>query len=214
MMRAAMLMSTIFGLGVVAGCGGSDDISEGLIERQIESAAEDEGVDVDVDFDDGNLSVQTEDGEFEMTTDDDGNFTISGADGEEQFSAEVDDEGNVSLDTEDGQVTMSTDTEIPEGFPDLPLPDDLVVTMAQEAAFDDETAYTVIGTAPGDWESYLDELTDYLEGNGYTENSVTTSPDGAFFSFTSDTVAVNGSLGSDTAAGEMTLTLAVTPADS
>jgi len=211
-MKRAAMMSAAIGLAVVAGCGGADDISEGLIERQIESAAENEGVDVDVDYDDGNFSVQTEDGEFEMNTDGDGNFTISGADGEEQFSAEGDGEGNVSIETEDGQLTMSTDTDIPDGFPDLPLPDDLAVTMAQEAAFDDETSYTVIGTAPGDWESYLDELTDYLEGNGYTQNSVTTSPDGAFFSYASDTLAVNGSVANDTAAGEMTLTLSVTPA--
>jgi hypothetical protein len=212
MKRAAILTSSAVGLIVLAGCGGGSDISEGLIERQIESAANEEGVDVDIDLENGNFSVQTEDGDFEMNSDGNGNFTITGSDGEEQFSAEGDGDGNVVIDTEDGELTMSTDTDIPDGFPDLPLPDDLTVTMAQEAAMDDATSYTVIGSAPGDWESYLDELTGYLEGNGYTQNSVTTSPDGAFFSYSSDTLSLNGSLGSDTAGGQMTVTLVVTPA--
>jgi hypothetical protein len=207
-----MLTSATIGVAALAGCGGGSDISEGLIERQIESAANEEGVDVDIDLDGGNFSVQTEDGQFEMSTDEDGNFTITGDDGEEQFSAEGDGDGNVVIESDDGSLTMSTDTDIPEGFPDLPLPADLTVTMAQEAAFDDATSYTVIGSAPGDWEPYLDELTGYLESNGYTQNSVTTSPDGAFFSYSNETLSVNGSLGSDTAGGQMTVTFAVTPA--
>jgi len=89
-----------------AGCGGSDDIAESIIERGIESES---GGDVDIEFDDdGNMIIETEEGRVEFNTDGDGNFSIEGSTDEGDFSVESED-GQMTIESEDGQMTIESD---------------------------------------------------------------------------------------------------------
>lgn len=211
----------------------SDDLAESIAERAIESQGEG---DVDLDLSDGEFSVQTEDGSFEMTTDEDGNVVIQAqdAEGNEVFSADSDgnvtqiqtedgdatitqtgdgDDAEMVVETEDGTATFSQSGSLPDDFPDIPLPDDLAVLMSQQSDTGDGVSNVLVASAPGDWESYLDELTSFLEDNGYTQQSLTTTPEGAFFQYVDagETMFISGGVGDDPSSGGMSLNLAIGP---
>ena len=114
--------------------------------------------------------IQTEDGDATITNDGDGNVSVESDQGD--ASIETDD-GEVKIDTGDGTATFSAGGDLPDGFPDLPFPDDMTIVLSQQLGSGDEEQLVIVSTAPGDWESYLDELTDYLESNGYTQQTIT-----------------------------------------
>ena len=216
----------------LAGCSG-EDLAESMIER----AAESEGNgDVDVDLSDGQFSVQSEDGSFQITTDEDGNVVVQAedADGNQVFSADSEDgvtrieteDGDATItqtgegddtemvvETEDGTATFSQSGSLPDDFPDIPLPDDLAVIMSQQSDAGDGVSNVLVATAPGDWESYLDELTSFLDDAGYTQQSLTTTQEGAFFQYVdaSETMFISGGVGGDPSSGGMSLNLAIGP---
>ena len=219
-------------LVALAGCSG-EDLAESVIERAVESEG---NGDVDIDLSDGDFSVETEDGSFQMTTDDDGNVVIRGqdAEGNDVFSADSQDgvtqietedgdatitqtgdgeDGEMVVETEDGTATFSQGGDLPEDFPDIPLPDGLNVVMSQQSETPDGTSNVIVATAPGDWESYLDELTSFLESNGYSQQSLTTTPEGAFFQFVDagETMAIVGSVGADPSVDGMSLNFVIGP---
>jgi hypothetical protein len=216
-------------LVTLAGCGGGDKLAENLAERQIESET---GGDADIDFSDGNIKVETEDGSFQMSTDDDGNVVIKTEDAEgNEATISGDSEGNVTLDSDQGDASISNDDgemrvetdegtatisqggDLPEGFPDLPFPDDMTIVMSQQADSTDGQTYVVIATAPGDWSEYLDQLTSYLDGEGYTQQSLTTTPDGGFALYLDPSGAsgISIGVGADTSTDGMSINSALAP---
>ena len=171
------------------------------------------------DSEDGVTQIQTEDGDATITQ------TGEGDDAEIVIETETDegdatitqtgegDDAEVVIETDEGTATISRSDSLPEDFPDLPLPDDLVVVMSQQSETPDGVSNMLVGSGSGDWESYLGELTSFLEGNGYTQQSVTTTPDGAVFHFIdpSGTVSVSGGVNDDPAAGGVSLNLFIGP---
>ena len=103
--RVVRATALALGLVVVGACSG-EDLLENAIENRIEAES---GEDVDIDFDDGNFTIESEDGTVEFSTDDDGNVTVDGV-GEagEEFSINSDD-GTTTIESEDGTVEFSTD---------------------------------------------------------------------------------------------------------
>lgn len=247
MRRTMKGVLAIAALATVSGCSG-DKIAESIAERQIEKET---GGDADIDLSDGKVSIETEDGAFEMSADEDGNVVIKSedADGNEVVSIDSEDgvteiqtedgdatitndgdgnvsiesdqgdatieteDGEVQIDTGDGTATFSSGGDLPDGFPDLPLPDDMTIVMSQQSGTGDDEQFVVVSTAPGDWESYLDELTGFLDSNGYTQQSITRTPDGAFFLYVDadGTRLISGGVGPDPGSGGMSVNLAVGP---
>jgi hypothetical protein len=197
---------------VVSGCGG-DNLADKIVENRIESAS---GNSVDVDLSDGNFSVKTEDGSIEFNSDGDGNFTVQGVDGDGQdFSIDSND-GQTVVESDDGTATFQAGGDLPDGFPDLPLPDDFTIVFTNQGDATTGVAYMVVGTAPGDHQAYLDTLIGYLEANGYTQQQLTTTPDGSLFSYASDSDMIAGTVGQDTSGsgdGGMTVSLQIQPTD-
>ena len=234
-------------LAAMSGCSG-DKIAESIAERQIEKET---GGDADIDLSDGNFSIETEDGAFQMSADEDGNVVIKSedADGNEVVSIDSEDgvteiqtedgdatitndgdgnvsvesdqgdatissgDGEVQIDTGDGTATFSSGGELPDGFPDLPMPDDMTIMLSQQSGSGAEEQFVVVSTAPGDWESYRDELIGHLESNGYTQQSITETPDGSYFLYVdaSGTTLISAGVGPDPSSGGMSLSLAVGP---
>ena len=188
MNRTTMTGLVVAGALVLGACGGSDEPSEAMIEELIENAARQEGedIDVNVDFDDdGNFSIQTEDGEFSIQTDADGNVTFEGESDDGEFSINSDD-GVTVIESDEGTATITQGGgAIPEGFPtDIPLPDGLEIQMSQTSDMGaGQTGSFIIGTAPGDWEAYLAQLTAALEALGYTQQSLTMTPNAGIFNY-------------------------------
>ncbi len=226
---SALAIVALVGL---AGCSG-EDIAESIVERAAESQGDG---DVDIDLSNGEFSVETEDGSFQITTDEDGNVVMQAedADGNEVFSADSEDgvtniqtedgdatitqtgdgdDAEMVIETDDGTATYSQSGSLPDDFPEIPLPDDLAVIMSQQSETSDGTSNVLVATASGDWESYLDEMTSFLEGAGYTQQSLTTTPDGAFFHYLdpSGSMSVSGGVADDPASGGMSLNLAIGP---
>jgi len=132
---AAIALSTAF---LVAGCGAAaDKAAETAVEKAIESET---GGNVDIDTKgDGSVDIKTDDG------------TLS-----------TDGEGNVNIESKDGSMS-STGGEIPKDWPaEVPLPDDLVVTVG--SAFDSSDGFlvSVVGTTQTSAEDVLASLKDAL----------------------------------------------------
>ena len=86
----------------LAACSG-EDLAERVVENRLEAET---GEDVDIDFDDGDFSVRTEDGEITFDADEDGNVSISGSSEDGEFSIESED-GETVIESEDGSATFS-----------------------------------------------------------------------------------------------------------
>jgi hypothetical protein len=89
----------------------------------------------------------------------------------------------------------------------------MTIMLSQQSGTGDDEQFVVVSTAPGDWEGYLDELTGYLESNGYTQESITRTPDRAFFLYVDadETRLISGGIGPDPSSDGMSVNLAVGP---
>ena len=76
MKRTMQSVVAITALAMMSGCSG-DKIAENIAERQIEKET---GGDADIDLSDGKISIETEDGAFQMSADEDGNVVIRSQD--------------------------------------------------------------------------------------------------------------------------------------
>ena len=124
----------------VASCGNA---TEKLTEKAVEEAAG--GGDVDID-DDGSVSFENEDGSFEM--DGDGNLKIEGEDG-------------------DFSIENNADGDLPDDFPDVPLPDGFEPQSNSKQSDGDQTIFTVVGLAEGDPADAFEDVVDQYESEGY-----------------------------------------------
>lgn len=186
------------GIGVAAAllatssCSG-EDIAERIAENRIESET---GEDVDIDFSDGEIRVETDEGTLEMTTDEDGNVSIQAEGDDGEFSIDSED-GVTVMETEDGTATLTDGGgELPEGFPsEIPLPDGIDIQLAQTMdAGGDQQGWLVVAEADGGWESYADEFVTALEDAGFEQQQLTTTPTGVVASYVRDGLMVFGSI--------------------
>lgn len=84
----------------------------------------------------------------------------------------VDQDGDgVKIETEDGSATYGSES-LPDDFPEdeVPIIDAKIVGGAKNVA-GGETSWSVIMQADGDVDDVLDEVTEKLEGAGYTSES-------------------------------------------
>ena len=148
-----------------------------MLERQIESGS---GEDVDIDFDDGDISIQTEDGEFSIETDEDGNVSIQSGDG--QMSIDSDGDQTV-IESDDGSTIISSSgSELPDEFPDdVPMPIGIALEYTQAMSTPEGETFVVGGTVDGDHGDVIDQYVAALEAAGFTQQQLTTTPDGSFF---------------------------------
>ena len=143
-----LLMSVVF---VVAACGSddggnADDAAEALAEQLIEQAGG--GDDVNIDTDEGQITLTDEDGSVEISTDDD--------------------EMTMTVEGDDGGLSATLGGELPADFP-FPLPDEFEVGSSMQ--FEDEagTSYSaVINVAPEEYDSVKAMYQAWLEGEGFT----------------------------------------------
>ena len=209
---------------VHAGCSG-EDLAESVIERQIESES---GEDVDIDFEDGEISIQTEDGEIVMQSED-GEISIQTEDGEIVMQSDGDqtviqsDDGEIvmqsdgdetTFQSEDGEVVIGSSTgELPDDFPsEIPLPDGLAIEYTQSMSMDEGQSFIVGGNVGGDIGDVMDEYVTSLEAAGFTQLQLTTMPEGGFFAYDNGTWGVGGSVG-EGADGAAAFVITVTPAE-
>lgn len=137
-----------------AACGG-DTVAEKLTEKALEASS---GGDADIDLGDGTFSVETDEGSFS-----------------------VDEDGKVQIDSEDGSFSSSSSSELPDDFPDVPLPDgDLQVSSVTETP--EGTNYSASFVVDDDPADVFNELIAAYEDDGYEVEgkSETNSSDGFF----------------------------------
>ncbi len=161
-------VTAVAGLALVAtGCGKSP--SEFVAEKVIEEQTNGE---VDVDFSDGGIAIETPDGD--MNVGEDGSFTITDQDGE-TVVGESDENGGFTVEGEDGSFTMSQGGEIPEEWPsDIPQPEGVSVTGSSVIDSGDASGITLAGTVE-DSASFMSDYGSDLEAAGLEKSSEFTS---------------------------------------
>ena len=86
--------------------------------------------------------------------------------------------------------------ELPEGFPaDIALPDGIEIQLSQAMDMGGgQQGWLVVGEADGDWEPYSDDLIASLEGAGFEQQQLTTTPTGVVLSYVRDGTMVFGTV--------------------
>ena len=204
--NATMILVT--GAVVATGCSG-EDLAEKVIEDRIEAES---GEDVDIDFDDGDFSIQTEDGEFSVDIDeDDGNISISGVGEDGDFSIQSED-GETVIESEDGSAVMSSSGDLPDGFPGaVPMPDDLTIQLSQAIDTQDGTVFSISGEISGSPSEVTDDYIGRLEAAGFSQMQLTTTPDAGFFVYQNDEYDVGGSVAAGGDDGTSFISINVSP---
>lgn len=183
----SFLVFSVVAMLALASCGKA---AEKIAEEAIEQSAG--GGEVDID-DDGSFSFENDEGSFSV--DEDGNVKIEGDDGE------------FSLDS-------STDGELPDDFPDVPLPDGFTPQTNSKQSDGDATVYSAFGTVDGDAAEVFEDIIDEYESDGYETEGRYENTSGDDFNggaqFTDSDHQVSLSIfGSD---GETSVSVTVAPA--
>lgn len=183
---------SIAGLVVAASaCGDDDNAIEDLIERQ----AAESGEDVQVDIDDGNIRVETEEGEFSLNVDDDGSFTIEGEDGEVITGQGGGDDDSFVIESGDGEDGITIEggpsADIPDDWPDdVPTPDGF--DIENSSSFTTGGAVSInVGGRSDDGPGWVEQYGATLEGAGFAEQSRFTQNDDTFVTYVRDDMVVN-----------------------
>lgn len=125
--------------------GSSDDAAEALAEQIIEQAG---GGDVDIDTDDGEITLTDEDGSVEISTDDD--------------------EMTMTVEGDEGDFAASLGGDLPAEFP-FPLPDEFGVGSSMQIEDEAGTSYSaVINVAAEEYEAVKALYESWLESEGFT----------------------------------------------
>jgi len=190
---------TILGVTALIGLVGAGCSSEDLAERAIEEGIEREsGDDVDIDLDDGNVRIETEDGVVEMNTDGDGNVSIEGEGVDGDFSIDSED-GVTVIESEDGDTVVSQGGgEVPDDFPgSVPLPDGFEPEFTQSMSTSDGGGWVLAGPIDMSAADLADSYFAALESAGFARQAVTETPDTIIFGFDNGEYSVNGVAGED-----------------
>jgi hypothetical protein len=191
----------------VTGCG---KVVEKATEQAVEEAVESEsGENVDIDFSDDGLSVESEDGDLSVSVDEDGGVQIDGSDAEgNDFSVDGDDDGSFtvtdengevvtgdidadgdtvefSAETEDGDTSFSTSGGIPEEWPsDVPQPEGLSDIAGSTTQVGGDTSVSLTGTSTGEMKAYIDSYVSTLTAAGFEGQSLPSDEAGVYGSYT------------------------------
>jgi hypothetical protein len=201
----------ILGLGVVLSACSGEDIAEKAIEQQLE--AEGDG-DVDVDIDeDGGISIQGPDGSTVINIDEDGgNIEIGGEDGANMVIEGTGDDAEIRIEGSDGETFISN-TQLPDNFPsEVPIPDGIEIQLGQTSSTPDGDMFLIAGLTDADFGEVADQYMAQLEGAGFTQQALTTTPEGSFYTYGNDVFILSGSVAPDSTDNSMTsFTLTVVP---
>jgi hypothetical protein len=215
--RTGAVLALLAGGLAAAGC--AEKLGEGIAERAIEEACEDEGTECNIDIDGDSVEFQTEDGS--MTVDEDGNAVIVGSDGS-VVEVNADGDGDVTMTDGNGSVVMEQDGEtmritgdegdatissggdVPAQFPAaIALPDGAVVVGS--AVFGDPSTpgglVTLNLTVPGTTADVAAVAAAGISSAGYTQASATELPDAHLYSFEGDGQTVTLTVTADAASG-------------
>jgi hypothetical protein len=171
MKRTTTAATLLAGAALVLTACGDSSPSEGAIEEILEDAT---GEDADIDLSDGEIRVQTEEGEVKIDIDeDDGSFEMS-VDGSQVVDAEFDEDGEGSMEISgeegEGSIDVSTGSgELPDEWPsEIPQPDGITIEGSSTFSSGDEFVTSVQGTASPEWiESYGASV----ESAGFSQSS-------------------------------------------
>lgn len=143
--RTAAFTFTLAAL--LAGCGAAvDKVTESAADKAVEQMIEsstDENVEIDRDGD--SMRIETEDGV--MTVDADGNMVIE---------------------SDDGTMTVENGESLPDGFPDIPMPDDLTIEATSRINDAETEVFSVSGLVDRDAKEAFDAQVAALEDAGFT----------------------------------------------
>lgn len=156
------LLATCIGLW---GCGqkAAEKISEAVVEKAIEDAAAREGQKVDVDMSSGRVTIQSEEGTFEMDTGE-GSTTFSSDKGE-------------------GAFVVGAQAEIPEDFPkDVPLYANMTPNMVMQD--NAEKTITVTASTPDAPDKVVAFFRSNMKDKGWSEDTALTGDMGKMNLFT------------------------------
>lgn len=178
----------------VAGCSG-EDVAERLIEEGVERES---GEDVDIDFDDGNIRIETDEGVVEMNADGDGNISIEGEGTDGDFSIDSDD-GVTVIESEDGSAVISAGgAGVPDDFPaSVPLPDGFEPEYSQSMSSDQGSGWVLGGPIGMTAAEVADSYFAALEAAGFERLTVTETPESVIFGFDDGEHSVSGLAGDD-----------------
>ncbi|MEP1124564.1 MAG: hypothetical protein ABJH68_11815 [Ilumatobacter sp.] len=203
-----------------------------LVERASEEAVEqaienDSGEEVDIDFDDGGVRVESADGDITFNADENG-VQIDGADAdgndisinadENGFEAEgpdgevvtgaADGDGGFTVEGPEGEAVFSTTQGIPDEWPDdVPRPEGLSDATGTYLSEGDVVNLAVTGTVSGDPTSTFDGYVDELLDAGFEEESTFTQGESTTASFVRGEQQLIVSIQSDGSASLMTVSL-------
>jgi hypothetical protein len=212
--RAGAVVAVLAGGLVAAGCS-AEKIGEGVAERMIEDACEDEGTECNIDIDGDSVQFETEDGS--MTVDEDGNAVIVGPDGS-VVEVNADADGEITMTDGDGSVVMQQDDEsmtisgaegdatysvggeLPAEFPSsIELPDG--ATVASSTVIGDPSApgggVMISLLAPGDLADVAAAAAAGVEAGGYSQVSKTEVAEGHFYLYEGNGQSVTLSVSPD-----------------
>ncbi len=136
----AVIVSILLVLFMASGCKFGQNIAEEAIERAIEKES---GENVEINLDEGEMTIQGEDGEVNISSDDD----------------------TVKIESDDGEVTFGLGAELPEGFPgNVPVYSDMEITASWTATEDGKNSYFVSGLTEDAGDSVFAWYKDQLSG--------------------------------------------------
>jgi hypothetical protein len=159
---------------LVLGACSSEDIAEKVAEEAVEQQLEADGQsgDVDIDIDDGNVTIQGEDGEIQFDVDEENGLTV--------------------VSTPDGEMVVGSG-ELPEGFPsDVPMPDGLTVTSGTSMTGPDGDMYLVSGSVADEFAPATEAYAASLVAAGFEQQMMTETTDGSSFAFVNDAWMISG----------------------
>lgn len=144
----AVIVSMLLVLLAASGCFGQN-IAEKIAEEAIEKAIEkDSGENVEIDLEDGEMTIQGDDGEVNISSDDD----------------------TVKIESDDGEVTFGSGAELPDDFPgNVPVYPDMEITTSWTSTENDKASYSISGLTDDEGDGvfawYKDELSGWnIEG--------------------------------------------------
>ena len=144
----AVVVSMLLVLLLASGCFGQN-IAEKIAEEAIEKAIEkDSGENVEIDLEEGEMTIKSDDGEVNISSDDD----------------------TVEISSDDGEFTIGSGAELPEDFPgNVPVYPDMEINTSWKSTENDKDSFSISGLTEdaGDdvFEWYKDKLSGWnIEG--------------------------------------------------
>jgi hypothetical protein len=139
----AVMVSLLLVLVFAGGCLGQkivERVTEEVIEKAIESEG---GGDVEIDLDEGEITIQGDDGEVKISADDE----------------------TIEIQSDDGEVTIGTGADLPEGFPgNIPVYPDMKIATSWKASDNGKDSYSISAASDKSTDEIFNWYKDKLSG--------------------------------------------------